>query len=296
MLHKYLEHFKAVAETSSMLRASEILFISQPSLSRSIKILEEIIDTKLFERKNKGVELTEYGEVLYAQVCSMGNEFRYALEEIEYLKNRGVKKLRIGSGLAWQYGIFPKIVRQYTNSYPDIQLTVITGYSKKVYEGLLEGKFDIIFCDISNLKPMAGIIQEHLLNVCFSFYAHWNHPIFKKKNIREHDLDQFDFAVFSHSNQVADQDIEDDNMLSQSSRRRIKYISGSMINLMEAVSSTRYLTVLPQPISFIAEQFGLKEIHPDLRRASFPSGMVYHKSCLEKDHIRSFIESVRDVV
>ncbi len=279
-----------------MLQASEILHISQPSLSRSIKILEDMIDTQLFERRNRGVELTDYGRILYSQVCLMGIEFKNALEEIEHQKNRRVRKLTVGSGLAWQYGIFPKIIQKFTDANPDVQITVITGFSEMIYDELLKGKYDVIFCDISKLKPMAGIGFEHLLNVFFSFYAHWNHPIFKIENIREHDLEKFDFAVFSHSNQMGIQDIEDDNMLTKRARMRIKYISGSMINLMEVVSATLYLTALPQPIGFIAEQFGLKEIHPSLRRASFPSGMVYHDSSLGKPHVRAFIESVREGV
>ncbi len=292
MLHRYLEHFKAVAETSSILRASEQLHISQPALSRSIKLLEDILDTPLFIRKNKGVEITEYGDVLYKQVCSMGNEFRYAIQEIDYLKNRKLKQLRIGSGLVWQYGVFPDAVKQYINEFPDIQIKVITGYSQTLYDQFLMGQFDIIFCDIGSLTPMEGVVQEHLMNVFFSFFANWNHPVFSKQNIKEQDLAEYDFAVFSHSNLVSAEK-PDDHQISASYRRRIKYTSGSMINLLEVVSSTNYLTSLPQSIHLIAEQFGLKEIHPDMRRANFPSGMVYHKSALEKDYIRSYIEAVR---
>jgi DNA-binding transcriptional LysR family regulator len=292
LLHRYLEHFKAVAEKSSILKASEELNISQPALSRSLRILEEILETQLFIRKSKGVEITDCGNVLYKQVCSMGNEFRYALDEIKYLKNRKVRKLRIGSGLVWQYGVLPKVVQNYTESHKDIQIKVITGFSQTLYDQLMKGELDIIFCDIGNLEPMKGIIHEHLMNVCFSFFACWNHPIFNKIPITEKELNDYDFAVFSHNNQTS-ADAQDDHQLSVDYRRRVKYISGSMISLLEVVSSSEYLTSLPHSINRIAEQFGLKEINPDMRRATFPSGMIYHQSSLDKDHIRNYIEAIR---
>ncbi|MDC7232847.1 MAG: LysR family transcriptional regulator [Spirochaetales bacterium] len=295
MLHRYLEHFQAVAETSSVLRAAEKLHISQPALSRSLKILEEIMDVPLFIRRNKGVEITEYGKVLYKQVCSMGNEFRYALQEIDYIKNKDIRQLRVGSGLVWQYGVLPNAVLQYSKEFPDMQMKIITGYSQTLYEQFLEGHFDLIFCDIGSLKPSEGVVFEHLMNVFFSFFASWRHPVFAKESHSEMDLRLYDFAVFSHNNQIAE-DAKDDHQISAAFRTRIKYISGSMINLLEVVSATEYITSLPQFIHTIAEQFGLKEIHPDMRRATFPSGVIYRKSALEKDYIRRYLEIVRESV
>jgi len=293
MLHRYLEHFKAVADASSILRASEQLHISQPALSRSIKLLEEILEVPLFHRKNKGVEITEYGTILYRQVCAMGNEFRHAMKEIDYLRHQEVRRLRIGSGLVWQYGVFPGAVRRYISRFPDIRMKVVTGFSKTLYDQFLKGEFDIIFCDIGSLEPMEGVVYEHMMNVCFSFFAVWNHPLFDRASVKEEDLGQYDFAVFSHSNQMDVSDTSDDHQISVSYRRQIKYISGSMINLLEVVSSTDYITSLPQSIHLIAEQFGLKEIHPDMRRASFPSGMVYRESAMEKEYIREYVDAVR---
>jgi len=295
MLHRYLEQFKAVAETSSILRAAQTLHISQPALSRSLKILEDMLDVQLFIRKNKGVEITPYGTVLYNQVCSMSNEFSYAMGEIDYLRNQKSRHLRIGSGLVWQYGVFPNAVKRYKEKFPDIQLKIITGYSQTLYKQFLEGEFDIIFSDIGALPPVEGVVQEHLMNVCFSFFASWNHPVFDIPEIKENDLAEYDFAVFSHSNQISEE-AEDDHQISMNFRRKIKYISGSMITLLEVVSSTQYITSLPQSIHLIAEQFGLKEIHPDMRRATFPSGMVYHHSALDKPHLSCYIEAVRESV
>lgn len=293
MLHRYFEHFKAVVETGSILQASRKLYIAQPALSRSIKLLEEQMAVQLFIRKNKGVELTEYGRVLYQQVCSMEHEFEYALNEIDYMKNQKRLLLRIGSGIVWQYGVFPNAVNQYRKQFPNVQLQVVTGFSHLLYAQFLESEFDIIFSDIGDLQPVAGVVFEHLMNVCFSFFAAWNHPLFQKAKVEEKDLLEYDFAVFSHTNLSSLQDMDDDHQFSKHYQRNVRYISGSMINLLEVVSTTQYITSLPEYIHHIAEQFGLKEIHPDMRRASFPSGMVYREAALKKPFIRCYIESIR---
>lgn len=296
MLHRYFEHFKAVVETGSILQASHKLYIAQPALSRSIKLLEEQLGIQLFIRKNKGVELTEYGRVLYQQVCSMEHEFQYALDEIDYMKNQKRLSLRIGSGIVWQYGVFPDAVNSFRQRFPDVQLQVVTGFSHLLYDQFLRSEFDIIFCDIGNLQPVTGVVFEHLMNVCFSFFAAWNHPLFEKATVEEQDLLEHEFAVFSHTNLASVIDMDDDHQFSKHYLRKVRYISGSMINLLEVVSTTQYITSLPEYIHHIAEQFGLKEIHPDMRRASFPSGMVYREAALNKPLIREYIDCIRSSV
>ncbi|WP_041866111.1 substrate-binding domain-containing protein [Sediminispirochaeta smaragdinae] len=224
----------------------------------------------------------------------MGNEFNYALQEIDYLKNQNIRKLTIGSGLVWQYSIFPNVIQQFTTQFPDTQIRIITGFSDTLYEQFLKGQFDIIFCDLGSLKPMTGIVFEHLMNTCFSFFAVWSHPIFSRENITEQDLLDYDIAIFSHSNILSTQnDISDRHQIDVRLQRNIKYISSSMINLLEVVGSSRYLTPIPPSLQHIAEQFGLKEINPKLRRDAFPSGMVYRKAALKKPHVKSYIDAVR---
>ena len=68
MNNYYLNLFKIfyyVAKYKSFTKAAECLFITQPAISQSVKKLEEQLNVELFKRKNKGVELTEAGEVVY---------------------------------------------------------------------------------------------------------------------------------------------------------------------------------------------------------------------------------------
>ena len=60
-----LKNFMKIAEYGSICRAAESLHIAQPPLSRQLKVLEDELGTKLFERSSKGVKLTEKGQLLF---------------------------------------------------------------------------------------------------------------------------------------------------------------------------------------------------------------------------------------
>ena len=81
-----LKNFVEVADCGSINKAAEKLYISQPSLSRSIHALEEEMGRKLFIRSNRGITLTPTGNLLYYYARSILNQFR-VLERLKKLEN-----------------------------------------------------------------------------------------------------------------------------------------------------------------------------------------------------------------
>jgi len=83
--------FEKVAEKNSMNKAAEELFISQPNLSKAIRNLEDELNTKIFDRTNKGVKLTEDGYKLYKYVKTIRKQLdmiqRIAHKETPYSIN-----------------------------------------------------------------------------------------------------------------------------------------------------------------------------------------------------------------
>ena len=82
-----LEYFCVVAKTEHFRKAAELLNISQPALSRSIKKLEEELGICLFDRIGRSVKLNQFGRVFLKRVENGLNEISYGVEEINHLKN-----------------------------------------------------------------------------------------------------------------------------------------------------------------------------------------------------------------
>jgi len=82
---EWLRTFRAVYKTKSLSRASEVLMISQPTVSQQISALESRIGKKLFERKSKGVLETDMGKILNTMISGL-------IEELEGIEEKVVKK------------------------------------------------------------------------------------------------------------------------------------------------------------------------------------------------------------
>ena len=110
MTLRHLEIFLAVAETGSMRKAAEQLYISQPTVSGAIREMEEEYDVLLFERLNQRLFITPEGRQLtiYArELLSLFHEMEYTLR---HSSDHAI--LRIGATLTVGTCVLPEILRQ----------------------------------------------------------------------------------------------------------------------------------------------------------------------------------------
>ncbi len=91
---RILRYFVTVARNKQFTVAAEELHISQPSLSNSIKQLEQTLGCKLFERSTRKLALTEQGQVLYQHACKLLNEFDHIIKEMEDVKKYRFWKIK----------------------------------------------------------------------------------------------------------------------------------------------------------------------------------------------------------
>ncbi len=94
MDERQLERFVDVVESGSLSRTSNRLNISQPALSKSLRLLEEQLGIKLLERGPRGVKLTKFGDVFYRRARSIASQFRRAREDLGELKGSAAGRCR----------------------------------------------------------------------------------------------------------------------------------------------------------------------------------------------------------
>ena len=143
--------FYDVAKYGSFSKAAEFTFTTQSAISKSIKKLEDELETQLFYRNNNGIELTEKGtELLFYVEKSYGNLLtaeRLMLES-ENLE-RGNLRIGLPSHIA-SFFFFDKIV-DFHNKYPNIEITLMSGPTRQLLELINKHQLDFII-DTSPIK------------------------------------------------------------------------------------------------------------------------------------------------
>ena len=140
------EHYKIfyyVAKFQNITTAANYLFLSQPSISRCIKNLEDELDCKLFIRSKRGVELTPGGQLLYKHISIACRHIFSAEEEISLMNDNESAILRIGgSEVALQSFLLERIV-YFHNIYPKIQIKIDSMSTPDAIEALKSNLIDV---------------------------------------------------------------------------------------------------------------------------------------------------------
>lgn len=180
MIDIKLETFITVAETKNFTKAANMLNMTQPAISHHIRLLEEYYGVKLIEKKNKIMELTEPGKILYKYAEEIRQISKIAKSQISNAEGF-IKRYNIGATLTIGGYVLPRIIGKYkiTNKNTDILLRVentetIVGmlYSGEINLGVIEGPFDRKKLSHEKLKD-----DELVLAVAS------NHPLANRKAV-----------------------------------------------------------------------------------------------------------------
>lgn len=143
-MFKCKDYVLTIYKTGSFTKASEILFVSQPSLSATIKRLEEKIGLPLFDRSKTPITLTETGEQ-YVKIAESIGELesgfsQYLSDRVNLIKG----KITIGGSSFFSSFILPELVSSFNSMYPGIKFEIIEDSTKNLINGVLDGRIDIL--------------------------------------------------------------------------------------------------------------------------------------------------------
>lgn len=135
-----LQHFLRVAQAGSFHAGAALLNVSQPALTKSIRLLEESLGTELFLRLPRGVRLTEAGEMLYRRAVEIEETWNAALVEVKGQRQGMGGVLRIGGGPVYTAVHFPGMLADLRERYPRLAVTVATGVGRELLPFLRSGE------------------------------------------------------------------------------------------------------------------------------------------------------------
>ena len=160
MLSTRHEIFMEVASNMSFSKASRILFISQPAISKHIKALEDHYKQTLFERKGNNIKLTAAGEILYSHLKE-AKKIQGKLEfELSTLTNKfnARGELKLGASTTVALYIIPKILSGFHQKYAGIKISLLNRNTDTIVKALLDEEIDIGI--VEGKKKMSTIIYQ----------------------------------------------------------------------------------------------------------------------------------------
>lgn len=133
-----LEAFWWIAKTGSFNRAAERLFLTQPSVTARIQALEKELGQVLFERKPRGVRLTDAGQVLLPHAEKVLQDIKKAKQAVLDLESATGGTLTVGAALTTSAYTLPQILARFKASHPAVEVHVRTGRSVQVQQLVLD--------------------------------------------------------------------------------------------------------------------------------------------------------------
>ena len=141
--------FYTVARCGSLSKAAEELYVSQPAVSQSIKQLEKLLDTPLFNRLHHGMELSaQGGKIIFDDVEQAVKLLNSVEGKLSALKQNATGTLRVGaSETIFQYVLSEKIV-EYNKLFPHVKIELISDVSPKIIALMKSDLCDIGFLNL----------------------------------------------------------------------------------------------------------------------------------------------------
>jgi DNA-binding transcriptional LysR family regulator len=124
---------KIISEEKNITKAAERLYISQPALSYRLKNLEKEFKTQIVVRNTTGIAFTPQGEELLAYALETLTKLTTIRERIHNMKNSVQGSLRIGTSSVFAHCELPSILKGFLTLYPNVEISVKTGLSSKMY-------------------------------------------------------------------------------------------------------------------------------------------------------------------
>ncbi|MCE5195033.1 MAG: LysR family transcriptional regulator [Nitrospiraceae bacterium] len=178
--HK-LKVFCTVAETKSFSKASERIHITQPAVSLLVQSIEELYETKLFERASNTVTLTPAGETLYRYAKEILGLYSNAEKEIGEITGLVKGSIRIGSSTTIGNYLLPSVIADFRKKHPTIKVHLLVGNTKRIIEFLNAGNIDIALVESDVEKQK--LVVEKLLSDELILIVPPLHPWAKKKTV-----------------------------------------------------------------------------------------------------------------
>lgn len=192
-----LEYFKTVAETENFTKASKLLLVTQPALSKSIAKLEEELKVPLFEKSGRNVKLTRFGKIFLVHAERALVEIEKGIKELDEMVSDTTGTVSISSTSRVGAYFMNFIISDFLNDNPNSKFQFNQQSVTEIIEDLKKGKIDIGFYD-NHTEPIwdANIESIPIKKQEYVLIVPKNHKLASREEVSLKELENEYFIAF----------------------------------------------------------------------------------------------------
>ncbi len=192
---KQLRLLVAVGKHGNIQSAARELNVSQPSATKMIKDLELDFEVQLFDRTNRGVMPTPFGDALIRHGKLIFAQISNAAQELADLSEGSSGRVVIGTLLAASSNVLPLAIERVLDERPRLAIKIVEGTNDVLMPELRSGEIDLVVGRSATHRHRSGLLQERLFDEHVVVVAGSRHPLAEKKALTFEDLKNFGWIL-----------------------------------------------------------------------------------------------------
>jgi DNA-binding transcriptional LysR family regulator len=181
-----LRHIELIAElydSRSILKASRRLNLTQPTVTKALQDVEATLAVPLFERSNRGLAPTAYGEIFARHAKIVLAQLRHAAEELESLRAGYSGKVTVGTLLAASASILPDAIALLKKDRPGVAISIVVGTYDVLLPSLVVGDLDMVLGRMPEQGRNRALVYEDFYSEPICLVVRRGHPLTRKRRL-----------------------------------------------------------------------------------------------------------------
>jgi DNA-binding transcriptional LysR family regulator len=186
-----LRHVELIAELydcRSILKAARRLNLTQPTLTKALQDVEATLGVALFERSNRGLAPTPYGDIFARHAKMVLAQLRHAAEELESLRAGYSGRVAVGTLLAASASILPDAIARLKKERPGVTVSVVVGTYDILMPSLLAGDLDMVLGRLPEEGRSRALLYEEFYAEPVRLVTRPGHPLLRRRRLGLRDL------------------------------------------------------------------------------------------------------------
>lgn len=184
---KQIDYCIELAHTLNFRKAAENMFVSQPTFSYQIKLLEEEIGFSIFERSGRGASLTPAGEQFVLYLIDMREKMKRAIEQGQNFSSKYKDDISISLMVRQVIYFLPEAIRIFADTNPEVQISPKFQYTGGL-ESFLRNEADILFSLEELVRQIPGVSVHRFFTSKIYLITDKNDTLARQNMITENDL------------------------------------------------------------------------------------------------------------